>query len=278
EPVDPERLAAVKSNLRYAFAAGLDSSASVANALAGYLARTRTPAAVDAVHALYAATTPERILEVARRWFVPEGRVIATLSHEPLPEAPEPGAAATDADAAGAPPGVFVPSRSPLVTFRLQFPGGSRDDPEGKAGLAEVTARMLVEASTEKHDYQALLAAFYPMAAGVSATVGKELTVVHGTVHRDNLEAYYALLREMLTEPAFDADDLERIKASTINAIDVGLRRSDDEETGKEVLYGEIFAGTPYEHPTLGTIEGVRSITRDDVVGFWKEHFREPVV
>src|SRR5690606_21176030 len=74
------------------------------------------------------------------------------------------------------------------------------------------------------------------------------------------------------------ADDLERIKASTINAIDVGLRRSDDEETGKEVLYGEIFAGTPYEHPTLGTIEGVRSITRDDVVGFWKEHFREPVV
>ena len=72
-------------------------------------------------------------------------------------------------------------------------------DPLGKDGLAYVTAQMLANAGSKKHDYDEIIAALYPMAAGVGASVDKHMTVFSGTVHRDNLAPYYDLLREMLT-------------------------------------------------------------------------------
>ena len=99
--------------------------------------------------------------------------------------------------------------------------------------------------------------------ASVASQVDKQMTVFYGTVHKDNLANYYSLVREMLAMPAFKQDDLDRIKTNTVSNLDAGLRRADDEETGKEVLYGAIAARTskmrigygvrlapkPYNHP-----------------------------
>ncbi|MBK8977811.1 MAG: insulinase family protein [Planctomycetes bacterium] len=272
-PVDASRLDMVRCNLRYSFAASLDSAEHVAGAVAGIIARTRDPGAVGALHALYAKLTPADLQAAARRYLVASGRTIATLGHELEPPAPPADAADTAGGATGAAlpagyPGVLVPSPSPLVSLRLCFEAGAADDPPGKEGLAWVAAQLLARGSTTSRSYPELLEALFPMAADVTAQVDKELTVFRGTVHRDNLDDYYALLREMLTQSAFDAADLERVKADTITAIEIGLRRVDDEELGKEVLLGELYAGRPYGHLDQGTVSGVRSLTVDDVRSF----------
>jgi zinc protease len=133
---------------------------------------------------------------------------------------------------------------------------------------------MLTAAATKQHTYPELLAALYPMAASVTAQVDQEMTVFGGTVHRDHLDDYWALLKEMLLEPKFDEADLARIRANAVTGVDVGLRRSDDEETGKEVLLGAIFHEHPYGHPPQGKIEDLRSITIDDVRAFYREQLR----
>jgi zinc protease len=77
--VPKAKLEAVKSNLRYSFALGLDNSEAIAASLAGYIALRRTPEALNRVYDLYAAVTPEDIQAVARKYFVDEHRTIVTL-------------------------------------------------------------------------------------------------------------------------------------------------------------------------------------------------------
>ena len=70
---------------------------------------------------------------------------------------------------------VTLPSKSPLVTFRLVFTTGSASDPAGKEGLAYLTAMMLANGGTAELTYKQVVDALYPMAAGVGAQVDHEM-------------------------------------------------------------------------------------------------------
>ena len=101
----------------------------------------------------------------------------------------------------------------------------------------------------------------YPMAAGYSASVDKEMTNFTGRVHRDNLDAFYALFRNALLAPAFSEADFNRIKAQRLNFLERARRYSRDEELSKELLFWMAYEGTPYQHPAEGYVESVRAIT-----------------
>ena len=98
---------------------------------------------------------------------------------------------------------VLQKSSSPLVNFRILFMTGAADDPAGKKGIAALTAAMLSQGGSEKLAYDEIVKQFYPMAAGFSAQVDKEMTVFSGATHKDTLEKYYGLIRQMLLEPGF---------------------------------------------------------------------------
>lgn len=161
----------------------------------------------------------------------------------------------------------------PTVSFRVLFNVGSQNDPQGKEGLAALTATMITEGSTKKHTYEQLLEKLYPMAASISDQVDKEMSVFSGRTHVDNLEAYYALLKEVVLEPAFTEEDFERVKSDYLNYVKTSLRYSQDEVLGKETLYGFIFAGTPYGHNEEGTVSSLSAITLDDVRAFYATHY-----
>lgn len=161
----------------------------------------------------------------------------------------------------------------PTISFRLWFKVGSQNDPKGKEGLAFITGQMLSDASTTRNSYAQIIDRLYPLAAGYSASVSTEMTVISGRVHKDNLEAYYPLFLDAMRSPAFLQEDLERIKSQVLNNLETTLRYASDEELGKAVLYNEVYAGTPYDHIVEGTVEGVRSITLDDVRAFYTRHY-----
>jgi zinc protease len=163
---------------------------------------------------------------------------------------------------------------SPFVAFNIWVQSGSAHDPAGKEGLAALTASVLSGGSTTAHDYEAILSRLYPMATGYGSNADKEMTVFRGVVHRDNLEGFYALLRDAVTAPAFREADFERIKTQTLNYLERTRRFSRDEELTKELLYREAYRGTPYEHPVDGYVQSVRSITLDDVREFYRTHYR----
>ncbi len=164
---------------------------------------------------------------------------------------------------------------SPVVTFRVVFTTGAASDPENKPGVANLTALMLAQGGTRELTYKQIVDAMFPMAASVSVQVDKEMTTFAGATHVDNLDAYYKIFRAMLLEPGWREDDFKRLRDNAINYLKISLRANNDEELGKEVLYNEIYAGTPYGHNNAGTISSLEKITLDDLKAFYRAHYTQ---
>ncbi|HEX3555762.1 MAG TPA: pitrilysin family protein [Thermoanaerobaculia bacterium] len=170
---------------------------------------------------------------------------------------------------------VELPSASsPLVALRLQFNVGSIHDPAGKEGLAALTAAMISDSGTQKRSYTDLVEALYPLAADISGNTDREVTLISGIVHRDKLADFTTLLEEAVLQPGFSQADFDRNKEQLVAGLTNGLR-SNDEALGLELLQDEIFQGHPYGHSPLGTVEGLKSITLDDVKAFYKQHYTQ---
>jgi zinc protease len=77
--VTPERLNEVKRHLRYSFELGLNNSEAIAGVVARFVALRRTPETINRLYEVYDSITPEDIQQVARRYFIEDGRTIVTL-------------------------------------------------------------------------------------------------------------------------------------------------------------------------------------------------------
>jgi zinc protease len=163
----------------------------------------------------------------------------------------------------------------PTVTFKVWFKVGSQNDPAGKEGLAYLTGQMIAEASTENNSLEQILEKLFPMAAGYGIRVDREMTVLTGRSHKDNIDRYLELFTDAYLRPAFKQEDFDRIKSDTLNYLKNSLRYQRDEELGKAALYWFVFEGSGYAHPPEGTVAGLESVTLDDVKAFYEKYYSE---
>jgi zinc protease len=170
-------------------------------------------------------------------------------------------------------PVVLQSAGNPLVSFRFVMHAGSALDPPGKEGLAALTALMVSQGGTEELTLTEVMEALYPMAAEFSSQPDKEVTTFIGRAHRDHLESFFAVFRERIQRPRFDAEDFERNKIELLNYLTKSLPSGDDEELGKKSLEAELYRAHPYGHPVQGTVAGVGSLTLDDVRAFYRAHY-----
>lgn len=296
--IDPDRLEAIKSNLRYGFAQGLDNSPAIAGAVASFVANTRDIETINHVYAAYEALTANYIREVANTYLTDERMVVVTLSHEELDEAAagygsvdgrlenhvqvvpgpevdtEPVAIESSHDEYAFET-LILESSSPLIDIRFQFNSGAANDPEGKEGLAMLTASMISDAGSRMMTYSEIQQALFPMASGFWSQVDKDMTTFGGRAHIDNLEAYYEIIAGQLLDPGFREEDFQRVKNNLINYIRVSLRANNDEELGKEVLYEMLYPNHPYGHLSDGHVEAIEKLTLTDVREFYEHNYQQ---
>jgi len=162
---------------------------------------------------------------------------------------------------------------SPLVTFRIQFAAGAIDDPEGKEGLAALTALTIGSGGTKDLSYREVVDRLYPMAGSLHAQPDREVTTFIGEVHRDHVQDLYRILTGLLLTPRFDEADFRRNRDLLVASIETNLRGNDEEELGKEALNASIYFEHPYGRPVAGLVTGLRMITLDDVKEFYATHY-----
>jgi zinc protease len=174
----------------------------------------------------------------------------------------------------------YLPSESsPLVALRVIVRAGSQNDPKGKEGLAALTASLVAQGGTKDLTYEQILQKFYPMAAELGSNCLKEVTVVSGTIQRDNLAEYEKSMTQMLAAPRFAPEDFERLRNEQLDYLTKVLRGGNDEELGKQALQLMIYPpGHPYGHVDEGTVAGLKAITLDDVKAFHKQHYDQATV
>ena len=158
----------------------------------------------------------------------------------------------------------------PIVSLRYVFRGGSKLDPVGREGLAELVSGMLNEGAGE---IDAL--AFQKALDDIAARMGFDAGIDE---FRGSLESLtetgdraFELLALALAEPRFDADAVARVRAQLLASLERSARNAN--AVAGRLWYATVFAGHPYARPAGGTLEGVAAITRDDLVAFTETRF-----
>ncbi len=158
----------------------------------------------------------------------------------------------------------------PMVWFRVVVPNGSSRDPEGKEGLANITAELLLRGSQDR-SRDVFERTLEGLGTDVGAGVGADSTTISGSVLAENWPKVASLLSEAFQYPAFDQGDLddliEEVKADLVEA------RNHDRSLGSRFFAEGLYAGHPYGRPVLGTTKSLSTITRDDVQGFYRDWF-----
>ncbi|HCV02033.1 insulinase family protein [Pseudoalteromonas sp. APAL1] len=282
ELVDAQKLADLKSNLKYSFINGLDSSQSIASTLASYMHFERDPEVINQLYAIADSITPEDIKAVANKYFVDSSRTTVTMSalDKVAGFEQEVDLNALVASIEQAPTErhfkvLDKTNSSPLVDVNWLFNTGAAADPQGKKGLAALTAAMLAQGGSETMSYKDIQKALYPLAGSFGYQIDKEMISLRGRVHKDNAAKWYALVSDQMLNPGFREDDFKRLKKELIDSIKAGLKASNDEELGKEVLYHQLYKGHPYESYNYGDLSDLEALTLDDVKAFYAKQFTQ---
>ncbi len=157
----------------------------------------------------------------------------------------------------------------PLVTLRLLIDGGSRIDPPGKWGLANLTAKGLL-LGTSTHSVTAFREALDFMGASLSASSNRDTTVLGLRVLKKDLDRGFDLLMEAITQPIFPEEEIQREVEKTVAAI-----QSAEERPGvvaRKAFRKTLFSGNPYGHPMEGTKESLPEITRKEILQFHRTY------
>lgn len=181
---------------------------------------------------------------------------------------------------AGEPRMTTVDSRAPLVTIRVMVTRGSSSDPAGKEGLASMVADMVTDGGYRgangivTKEQLAEMTMPWGSAARPTGFASTRSTTYFFSAPREVISEYVRdILRPMLNEPVFEAEELERLKTEHLSSISQ-LRTTNLEGLGLTAIDGYVFAGTPYGHADVGTETAISSFTRDDVISFYRAHYR----
>ncbi len=159
----------------------------------------------------------------------------------------------------------------PILTLNLVVKGGDALVPEGKNGLAAVTADLLTE-GTKTLDSLALAGALSEIGASIDANGGLESTTLSLTTLTKHTDRAIELYSDVLLHPSFPEKELERLRRQRLALLQSRLDRA---EGISGVVFPRILYGLehPYGRPDMGTPKTVRSLTRDDVVEFHEQLF-----
>ncbi|MFL5578295.1 MAG: M16 family metallopeptidase [Gemmatimonadaceae bacterium] len=160
----------------------------------------------------------------------------------------------------------------PLVTAIALVDAGAAEDPEGREGLAQLTARALTE-GTASADGAALTERVERLGTSIDASADWDTALVRMTVGAGRLSEAMALFGEVLRAPSFPERELERLKAERL--AEILAQRAEPRGLADEMFDRFAYAtGARYGRPEGGAAEAVTALGRADVEAFYRERYR----
>ncbi len=162
--------------------------------------------------------------------------------------------------------------RLPIVTAMLVLDAGEGLLDDSRAGLAVLTGDCL-EGGTAKRTGVELAEALETIGAGLSVGTGWDSTTVSLSCMADRLDDAMGLLAEVILQPSFPDDEVERIRGQRLAAIHqremdpVGIATT----ASRRLTYRE---GVPYGRPLGGNVESVNPFNPDAAAGFVVARYR----
>ena len=162
----------------------------------------------------------------------------------------------------------------PTVNVAVSFDAGYAADPKDALGTQSLMLAMMDEGTTSLTSTQ-LAEAQERLGARINANANLDETVVSAFALKANLAPTLDLMADVIRNPAFDAKELERVRAQQLNRISAERKAPNSIATG--VLLPAIYGRAhPYGIPPSGTGDPkvVEKLTRDNLVAFHNEWLR----
>jgi len=166
---------------------------------------------------------------------------------------------------------IVVPHHEqPAVTMRLLVRTGSVQDPPGKVGVASLAGALLDQGTTTRSAGE--IADQIDFIGGAMGTgSGSDLTFANVVVMNDSFGVGMDLLADIMRNPAFAPEEIERQKQQAISTLQVN---DNDPAYVASVLFDRLVYGFhPYGLPAIGTPETMAGITRADLQAYHQRTF-----
>ncbi|UKA10653.1 M16 family metallopeptidase [Photobacterium damselae] len=159
---------------------------------------------------------------------------------------------------------------TPTVELQLVVPAGRRYEAEGKAGLAQLTAAMMNEATT-KASAEHIASELDKLGSSVSFDAGLYGTTITLSSLVKNLKPTLAILEQRLFHPAFAQADFDRLKKLALEGLVYEHQRP--EWLAGQATRDVMFKGTVFSQAPEGTKASIENITLADVKDFYQRYY-----
>ncbi len=160
-------------------------------------------------------------------------------------------------------------SKLPIATVVALVDAGAAADPQGREGVALLTARALAE-GTERSDGAQLAERFERLGTALDSSADWDSAPVRITVTTERLPAAVALLAEVIREPSFPEREVERLKQERLAEL---LQQRAEPRGLADDMFGKFayVAGSRYALPDGGTESTVESLDHGAARAFYDE-------
>lgn len=162
-------------------------------------------------------------------------------------------------------------SKLPVVSVLALVDAGAATDPSGSEGIAQLTARALVE-GTERSDGAELAERFERLGTALDTSTDWDSTAARVTVTAPRLVESMMLLAEVLRVPRFPAREIERLKQERLAEL---LQQQAEPRGLADDMFGR-FAYAPdsrYALPDGGTEATVNALSPEGVSQFYHARY-----
>ncbi len=167
---------------------------------------------------------------------------------------------------------VAEPMRAaPVVAIQTWIDVGSADEEPEVAGVAHLHEHMLFK-GTKKRGVGEIAAVVEASGGEINAWTSFDQTVYHVVIATEELGTGVDVLADALRNSRFDAEELAR----EIEVVVEEIQRAEDRPSRRiaNTVFRLAYGNHPYARPVLGSIETVRAMTRDKLLGFYARHYR----
>jgi zinc protease len=154
------------------------------------------------------------------------------------------------------------------IDFTLYLKGGVLYEPEDKVGISNFIARTLPR-GTEKFSQEELMVKLDEIGGSFSASAGSDSFVIGFSFLKGFEEEGMNLLMEILLNPSFPDEEIEKVRKQIVD--DIKAREDYLPSLVRDGLQEGLYKNHPFRFNPLGTTATVQSITREDLIKFWKK-------
>lgn len=170
---------------------------------------------------------------------------------------------------------IVAPVRAlPLATVMLVIDAGASAEPSGRDGVANLTARALLEGTKRRGTDVTEL--FERLGASIGAGADWDVSTVAMTVLTSRLKEAAELFGEVVLEPAFPERELERLRAERLADI---LQLTTEPRGLANEMFSRILyePASRYARPEDGSASSVRTLGREEVESFYAARYQPTV-